>query len=138
MTDIKIGSECWMIDRDNWKWRQTRRAEDQIKSYYIVGENKRSWLIGFKDGIGRADRDAQYKVDKKTLKTLGGNRDGWGPPRFLFSAKDKDDWIWLINNHHRLAEYIGGIQNADLLRAVAKVVGYKDREVEDEVRQTQT
>lgn len=128
MTELQIGSIVWKIDLDNFRYRRTRRAADQLKQLRINGENKRSWLIGFESD---ADKDPNachhYKVDKKTLKTLGKWDYGHGAPAFLFNEKQRDDYIWQSDNRHKLIEFIRtNVQDVTVLRALAAIAGYQE------------
>jgi len=72
----------------------------------ITGETSRSWIIG----------PCAVKIPKK--------REGHSV--YAFSMEEVEDDIWINSNRHKLAECIRKIKDADTLREVAKLIGFKD------------
>lgn len=95
--DVKIGQSVWLNDDNNRTYKTGQSApvfRESFNEYTIIGENKASWLVGYKD----TKDTTVYKINKKTLELRCPNRDGswYGLSRKVFySIREVNDACWV-------------------------------------------
>ena len=121
MTGLKVGSTIWQHDENAGRGRhedltQAERLRLKFVENTIFGETSRSWLVG--------KWSANIKVNKKdfTYVHWGGGRN-----RMFISPKEVDDYIFLHAHGHRIAKAVQDSGDVELLREVARVIGYEER-----------
>lgn len=75
--------------------RHTFRAAE------VVGETARSWVVG-------------------PWKTKHPKKDAAG----IYGLEDVEDWLWVNSHAHRIADEVRRTRDADVLRSVAKLIGF--------------
>ena len=96
MTDVKIGSPCWLFSENNRSYDGRRRLiwRKHWVEAEIVGETRVSWIVE-----GRP----HCKIDKKTLQ-IRQKGDGFGPKRVVWSKKELDGVCWVHENRYHILE----------------------------------
>ena len=112
---MKIGDPVWVFYENHRVYRPARPGEDGFRGgpiwrahwqkQTVVGETARSWVLG--DGS---------KVPKK----------GADHGLFAFSEADIDKRAWVHENRHHISRVVGLIEDHDLLRKVAELIGYEN------------
>ena len=110
MTDIAIGSECWVFDgnrrfyRGNeliWRKHWTKQT--------VTGENRSSWLVG----VGG------FKIPKKHPGHT--NRDAFGSKQVVWSKKELDRECWVHDHRHRIQRFCRAVDAEHLQLTVGTV-----------------
>lgn len=108
--DVKVGDTIWWFDgnhrvysRDSSRpvWRQHWRPR------VIIGETDRSWLI-----------EPSWRP-RKVPKVNP-------PAEWAFSEAEIDQQAWVEENAHRIAHLVGVCRRYDVLKEVAKVIGWRE------------
>lgn len=85
-------------------------AADKWFSEKIIGETRMSWLL--KDN---------RKVNKKTMQESQGDYS----PLHWYTARGRDDFIWISNNAQRIGSAVSGCRERYKLERIAAIVGVK-------------
>jgi len=106
-----IGAKLWLFDRDHRVYTPGGNDGPIYREYwiarYIVGEEKRSWLVSdFEDG----------KYARKMMKSTAAI--------ILKTETQVEDYCWLNSNRQRLADAVGRCTDVAVLRRVANIVEY--------------
>ena len=110
---LKIGDTIWLYDQNRRVYRPKQPGEifssggpiyrEHWRPLVIVAENSRSWIT-----------EHGNKCPKK------GDHFGW-----CISEKELDDDCFVNDNRHKISDKIRSVNDADLLRAVAKLIGHE-------------
>lgn len=112
---MKVGDKIWRFDHNRRVYPKTNDQYRSVPPIYaehwvpveIVGETSRSWIVDW----------FKAKVPKK------------GPHHgYAFTQKEVDDDVWVHSHCWRLREVVSVCKDADVLRKVAELVGYKPEE----------
>ena len=109
MSELKVGDTIWRFDGSRRIYND-KNAGPIYREHWvetvIQGETSRSWLVGM---------FRTYKVPKK------GPHPGWA-----FSQKEVDDDCWVRCNRYKIEKSVAMVSNADVLRKVAELIGWKE------------
>lgn len=109
---IKVGDKFFMHDINRRVYRRDEAGRatggPTFRGHFyevtIDGETSRSWLVG------------QWKPTKVPKSN---------PFSILYTEEMIDDAEWVSEHGPRIARYVQGISNADLLRRLADLIGYE-------------
>lgn len=105
--EISVGSVVLIHDVNNRVYLQRNGGPDARHFFVpreVIGETSRSWLVGWP---GRADKHPKAS------------------PAGLYGLDDVEDALWVREHSYRLGQHIGRINDADLLRQIAKLAGFE-------------
>lgn len=132
---VKVGDKCWEKDEncrhyknDDGSPRTSPNPRHYWKEKIVIAENRASWFIGsdYDWNNGNPNEDSIRRANKVDKKTLKGRSNGWRAPEYLWSEKEVEDWLWLQENKHPLAEWIRHkVTDIDLLKEIARLTGYE-------------
>lgn len=113
MTNLKIGSPVWVFDGNRRKYTKPEGGgfgtiiwRHHWEPLSIIGENKRSWVIGH----GTFER---FKLPKK----------GPFPKRsYCFSKDELDDACFVHENKYLLSNMVLACEDAKCLRTIASLL----------------
>lgn len=117
---MQIGDRVWRFDVNRRVYPKPTPGNvlptggpifaEHFVPYEIMGEEKRSWLIGRPHT--RPDKVGKHMIDI-------------GPGGVWFSDLGREAGIWLADNRHPLSEAVRKCHDVDVLRQVAMLVGYE-------------
>lgn len=112
LAPLKIGDTVWFFDVNRRIYKDHELIyREHFVPLKIVGENKMSWLL-----------EHGHKCKKGTLTI---SAQGFGEYHF-YRQDDMEKRIYLHNHRHKIAAAISDLKNVDLLREIAKSIGYDD------------
>jgi hypothetical protein len=115
-SEITIGQKVWVLDVHNsLVFRHTRNYDDATKEMKVVGETKKTWLIGYEPG---KIPGAYINVEKDGGRVLRG--DG---REVFFSKQALLDAIWLKENRHKISDAVRECRDVEAMKHIAALLG---------------
>ncbi len=111
-----IGSTVWVQDGG-----YNRVGLDRWSRHVIVGETKVSWIVGEDHTARRFSKKIKPGDSCRWIPTWNGRE------RVAMTEKERDDIIFCELHSRSISDQVGACRNANLLRAIADIVGYVDR-----------
>lgn len=106
-SEIAVGSVVFVHDQ-NHRVYTDRNGGPNPRYHYrperVIGETSRSWLVGW-----------GHRPDKHPK----------ADPCGLYGLDDVEDALWVSTQRYRIARAIEVIRDADMLRAVAKLIDFE-------------
>jgi hypothetical protein len=123
---IDLGSTVWEFDDTIRQYTERRNMfsgdiifRAKFRERIVVGETPRSWIVGYYMGSGdnRQLREVgkmpkSGKVSKERVRAV------------FYTKQAMEDAIFINDHRHKLAEFVRRVDDADVLRKVADLVGY--------------
>lgn len=124
--ELKVGSKLWQFDHNRRVYRKDANGistggpiwREHWKPVEVVGETRVSWLIS----SSGANLRYANKVPKKEF------RDGKCPSGYALSEESINREAWVHDNAWHIGQAVTRCQDYDLLKKVADLFGYKDKE----------
>lgn len=113
---MKVGDTIYRFDENRRVYRKVESGGSSGSPIYrehwrqvaITGENRASWLMGHPPNYG-------FRCPKR------------GPhPGFAFTEQEIDDACWLQEHRYSIERAVGRVRDADTLRKVAALIGWKE------------
>lgn len=109
----KVGDPIWIFDDNHRVYQKGKLGpvwREKWRKRLIIGETSRSWLVG-------CSMNSPYptKISKK------------GPHHGVaFSESEIDEAAYIEENRYRISEAVRYVRDANVLRKVAELIGYKE------------
>lgn len=120
--ELRVGSKLWWFDEnrrvypDTDSWSRGPIWSEHWREVEVVGETKRSWLVG---------------TDWRPLKLpKAAFRNGACPRGWARERHQIVELAWVNRHRSRIGQLVAACQDAVTLREIARLVGYEDKEVE--------
>jgi len=127
---MQIGDKVWLFDSNRRVYQDDKGNtttspwfRGNFTERYIVGETKRSWLVGFK-GNTVEDR-TNIKVDKKNLTYSITNNFGFDKKLYI-SEEEIDRKCWINDNHRKIIRLIEQCSDYDKLLKIQEILSEGD------------
>lgn len=106
-SEIIVGCVVFIYDV-NTRVYPNRSAGPAPRHFFVprevIGETSRSWVVGWP---GRGDKHPK------------------AAPAWLYGLDDVEDALWVNEHSYRLSQHISRIKDADQLREIARMTGFK-------------
>lgn len=112
---VGIGSKIWGFDSNRRKYGKDRSRpiwREHWKEFYVVGENRVSWLLGFKPG-GESWTKCPKKRQVHQLR------------EWAFSEAEIDEQEWDQKHRWKVMDLATRQLTTAQVRAVAEMIGFK-------------
>jgi hypothetical protein len=119
---LTIGSRLWVFDENVRVYRKGGGGpiyEEHFVPYYIIGENRVSWIVSQYPDLG-LDSHLAVKINKKTLQE---NADGWRH-RCFYTDQGREEKTWVDRHRYKLIHELEGCRDVILLQKIAQLIGY--------------
>ena len=111
---LKVGDECHVFG----PYVRGNRVFDKV---FIAGETSRSFFT-------LPEHQKDNPVEGNLWAKKYSKKNGDGAAGKIYSKEETEDILWMSKNHHKIANAVLCLRDVDVLRSVAKLIGYAEKE----------
>jgi hypothetical protein len=108
-----IGSKVWTAD-------SLRR--EPVREYTVVSETRASWVTNVGTKLAK-----KAQPGKEAYRVVA-SRNGYGSTCYWLDRAAMEEHLWMQRNGWRVGDAVRGVQDPKVLREVARLIGYEERD----------